>query len=201
MKRYIILLCLLLVAAPLGAQEQSAARAALETTINQVLHELETPGLHDPATRTQVLDRVETIIEQLFDFEELSMRTVGPAWNSFSKDQQERFSAAFKELLRARYTDAFEGYNGGTVSYIKESPLGQNSNQLQIDTLVKLPDKSVPVNYRMMLKDRWYVYDIVIEGVSMVQNYRSQFQSVLRKNDPEELIKLVQAKAAEFHNK
>lgn len=203
MKKYIICaclgLCLLVAGAPAQAQH-SEARIALESTINQVLAELEKPQLHDPEARVQVLERVEAIIVKLFNFDELSQRTVGQNWHSFSQDQRHRFSEAFKDLLRARYTNAFEGYNGGKVSYVKEAPLGSSGDQLQINTTVILPDKSVPVNYRMILKDRWYVYDVIIEGVSMVQNYRSQFQSVLRKNDPEELIRLVQQKALQTQN-
>ena len=176
---------------------QPEARQALEATVNEVLAELNKQALKNPATRAASLERIEAIIVNLFCFDELSMRTVGPSWQNFTSDQQQRFIDAFKTLLRARYTGALEGYNGGSVTYGREAPVGSSTDKVQIDTTVNLPDKSVPMHYRLIMKDKWMVYDIIIEGVSMVQNYRSQFQSVLSKNDPEELIRLVKQKAEE----
>lgn len=179
------------------AEAASEARAALENTVNQVLAELAKPELKNAATRNAVLDRVEKIIVNLFSFEELSMRTVGPNWKNFSPDQKKRFIDAFEDLLRERYTGSLEGYNGETVNYTAETPIGNSTDKVQIDTSVTIQNKNVPVSYRMLKKGKWVVYDIIIEGVSMVQNYRSQFQSVLQKGDAEELIRLVRAKADE----
>lgn len=175
----------------------SEARQALQTTVTQVLNELKKPELKNPAARDAVLQRVEQIVLTLFSFEELSMRTVGPNWKNFSADQKSRFIDAFEDLLRERYLGALEGYSGETVTYIKETPVGSGGDKVQIDTQVNMKDKPVPMNYRMIRKNKWVVYDITIEGVSMVQNYRSQFQSVLNKGDAEELIKLVRQKADE----
>lgn len=190
-------LCLCLFAQA-EARAESEARRSLEHTINQVLAELKKPELKNPATRDAILDQVERIILTLFSFEELSMRTVGPNWKNFSPDQQKRFMETFEDLLRERYLGALEGYSGETVNYLKETPVGSGADKVQIDTVVTIRDKTVPVNYRMLNKNRrWMVYDIIIEGVGMVQNYRSQFQAVLQKGAPEELIALVRVKADE----
>jgi len=188
--------------APVRGEAASEARQALESTINQVLVELQKPGLHDPAERKGIEDNIERIVLTLFSFEELSMRTVGPNWKNFTEDQQKRFMDAFEDLLRERYTDALEGYNGGTVTYLKETPVGSSGNRVQIDTLVIVNNKDVSVSYRMQReKDgSWVVYDIIIEGVGMVQNYRSQFQSVLQRGNAEELITLVRARADEMRD-
>lgn len=181
------------------AHAASPARQELENTVNQVLAELKKPEMKNPATRAPILANVERIILTLFSSEQLSMRTVGPEWKNFTPDQQKRFMAAFEDLLRERYLGALEGYSGETVTYLKETPVGSGGDKVQIDTQVNIKGKVVPVNYRMLTKGggRWVVYDITIEGVGMVQNYRSQFQAVLQKGDPEELIKLVRAKADE----
>jgi len=186
--------------APAKAIAASAARQALENTINQVLMELQKPGLHDPAQRKTIEGNIERIVLALFSFEELSMRTVGPNWKNFTPDQQKRFMDAFETLLRERYTDALEGYSGGSVTYLKETPVGSSGDRVQIDTAVIINAKSVPVNYRMQREKggNWVVYDIIIEGVGMVQNYRSQFQSVLQRGNAEELITLVRARADEM---
>jgi len=193
----LLFLCLF---APVRVEAASEAQQALEITINQVLVELQKPGLHDPAQRKGIEDNIERIVLTLFSFEELSMRTVGPNWRNFTQDQQKRFMDAFEDLLRERYTDALEGYNGGSVTFLKETPVGSSGDRVQIDTSVTINNKSVPVNYRMQREKsgRWVVYDIIIEGVGMVQNYRSQFQSVLQRGNAEELITLVRARADEM---
>ena len=173
----------------------SSARTVLEQTINQVLAELQKPELKNAATRDSVLQRVEGIIRGLFSFQELSMRTVGPEWKNFSPDQKSRFSAAFETLLRETYLEKLDGYNGEQVNYSGELDLGKN--RVEIQTSVNIRNKPVPVSYRMIQKGNWVVYDVVIEGVSMVANYRSQFQSVLARDGAEKLIELVRVKADE----
>jgi len=195
---FIFSLCLF---APGKAIAASEARQALENTITQVMVELQKPGLHDPAQRKGIEDNIERIVLTLFSFEELSMRTVGPNWRNFTEDQQKRFIDAFEDLLRERYTDALDGYSGETVTYLKETPIGSSGDRVQIDTSVIINNKAVPVNYRMQRdKNGWVVYDIIIEGVGMVQNYRSQFQSVLQRGNAEELITLVRARADEMRD-
>lgn len=189
-------LCLLLLAPAKANAAVSEARQSLEHTINQVLSELQKPELKNPATRNGVLDRVENIIRQLFSFEELSMRTVGPKWRGFNQDERRRFMAAFEDLLRERYLGSLEGYNGETVNYTGETA-SADGNRVEIQTTVDIQGKPVPVSYRMLKKGKWMVYDVIIEGVSMVQNYRSQFQSVLDKGSADELIALVRQKAEE----
>jgi phospholipid transport system substrate-binding protein len=190
-------LCLL---APARADAASEARQALENTVNQVLAELQKPGLHDPDQRKKIEANLERIVLTLFNFEELSMRTVGPNWRNFTPDQQKRFMDAFENLLRERYTDALDDYSGETVTYLGETPIGTSGNRVQIDTTVTINNRAVSVNYRMQREQdsRWMVYDIIIEGVGMVQNYRSQFQSVLQRGNAEELITLVRARADEM---
>ncbi|MDL2216801.1 ABC transporter substrate-binding protein [Desulfovibrio sp. OttesenSCG-928-M14] len=185
---------LLLPAPALAAS--SEARIALENTINQVLNELKKPELKNPASRDAVLARVETIVRDLFSFEELSMRTVGPGWKNFSADQKKRFIDAFEDLLRERYLSSLEGYSGETVAYTGEIA-STKGDRVEIQTTVNFKDKPALVAYRMLKKQRWMVYDVIIEGVSMVQNYRTQFQDMLAKGDAEALIRAVRTKADE----
>ncbi len=125
------------------------------------------------------------------------MRTVGRSWPSFSGDQQKRFEAAFADLLRETYLEKLNSYSGETVDYLKELP-SKDGSRVEIQTTIRFKDQPVAVNYRMIKKDRWVVYDVVIEGVSMVQNYRTQFNDLLAKGEPEALISLVQTKAQDM---
>ncbi len=174
----------------------SEARGELENTVTRVLAELRKPELKNPATRGAVLAEVETIIRGLFSFEELSMRSVGPEWQNFTPEQRQRFSSAFETLLRVNYLEKLDGYNGERVSFLGESS-SSKGDKVEIKTSVDIKGKPVPVNYRMLKQGRWMVYDVIIEGVSMVQNYRSQFQSILAQGGAEKLIEQVRAKAEE----
>ena len=166
------------------------------------MKELENPGLQNPAQRTAILDRVEQIIQRLFDAEELSSRTVGPSWKTFTPTQKTQFTEAFTQLLRQPYLEKLEGYNGERVSYTGETA-STNGDRVEIQTTVSIKGKDVPVAYRMLKKSQWEVYDVIIEGVSMVQNYRSQFQQLLVSGDADKLIEQVRTKAEEAraHNK
>lgn len=205
-KRVLLVALLLLGVSLVSANSASAAsqaRQELEKTINQVLAELQKPELKQAATRNAVLGRVERIIERLFSFEELSSRTVGPSWRTFSPDQQRRFINAFTTLLRENYLEKLDGYNGETVSYLKESS-SSKGDKVEITTTVNIRGKPVPVAYRMLKKSQqWEVYDVIIEGISMVQNYRTQFQQLLTSGNADKLIEQVRVKAEEAraHNK
>ena len=185
-------LCGAAVAAP------SQAHQELERTINEVLSELQKPELKQPATRNAVLGRVEKIIDRLFSFEELSARTVGAAWNKFSPDQKKRFIDVFTTLLRESSLAKLDGYNGEQVVYTGEvtSPKGDRT---EVRTVITMKDsKKVPVAYRMLPKDgTWFVYDVLIENISLVKNYRTQFQDILNTGSPDQLIARVKAKAQE----
>lgn len=190
-------LCLSVAAAP-AAKAESAARQTLENSINKVLHELDDPGLKNPATQEAILDRVEKIINGIFDPAELSLRTVGPSWSTLSDDQKARFAEAFEDLLRETYLEKLAGYDGEKVIYQGETT-SSKGDKVEVSTIVDIKDKPVPVAYRMLNKNgRWVVYDVIIEGVSMVQNYRTQFQDLLASGDIESLIKRITAKAAEL---
>jgi ABC-type transport system involved in resistance to organic solvents, auxiliary component len=180
----------------------SEARVKLETTVNKVLAELNDPALNDPDRREALLARVENIILEFFDFGELSARSVGPHWKQFSDDQKKRFVDEFTTLLRENYLDKFEGYKGETVKYLNETS-STDGKRVEILTELSIGGKNVPVAYRLLNKSTWVVYDVVVEGISMVQNYRSQFQNMMKGGDAEQLIATVAQKAQEAreHNK
>jgi phospholipid transport system substrate-binding protein len=183
---------------PATAQAQSPARQALEKTVNKILQALNQPEINNPATRDRAMDQVEEIIADLFSFEELSMRTVGPSWKTFNKDQKTRFIDSFRKMLRASYARTFEEYDGETLTYNSEESIGSNNDRVQLNTSITSKGKHIPLDFRMINKGGWKVYDLVIEGVGLVQNYRSQFHEIMQKGDPEALIKLVDQKTAQI---
>lgn len=181
------------------AQEPSEPRRVLEAGINTVLADLQDPKLRTQDGREAVLKRVERTISELFDFRELSARAVGPNWKNFTPDQQTRLVDNFTTLLRETYLEKFDAYNGEQVEYTNEL-ISTNGKRAEIQTNIVMKKNTVPINYRLINKGSWAVYDVNIEGVSLIQNFRSQFQSVLMKGNIEQLIDLVAQKAEETRN-
>ena len=181
-----------------AAAADAGPRQTLETAITRVLDEIKNPDWVNPATRGPLRQRIEDEVYHVFDFGEFSSRTVGPRWRSFTPEQKKQFSDAFAELLLNTYLNKITGYNGEQVAYTGEmaSPDGK---RVEVRTVITMKDgKKTPVNYRMLPKDgTWRVYDVIIENISLVKNYRTQFQDILNSATPEQLIARVREKANE----
>ncbi|MDE7241940.1 ABC transporter substrate-binding protein [Desulfovibrio sp.] len=192
-----LLLGALALAAPALAAD-AGPRQTLETAITRVLDEIKNPDWVNPATRGPLRQRIEDEVYHAFDFGEFSSRTVGPRWRSFTPEQKKRFSDAFAELLLNTYLNKVTGYNGENVAYVGEmaSPDGK---RVEVRTVLTMKDgRKIPVNYRMLPKDgSWRVYDVIIENISLVKNYRTQFHDILNSATPDQLIERVLEKAHE----
>lgn len=176
----------------------SPARDTLERSVTAILDCIKDPAYANAATRPAQREKIAGLVRQIFDFQEFAIRTAGPRWKTFTPDQQKRFTDAFADLLLTTYISKVDGYNGEQVAYTGEAA---NKEQTRVEerTIVTLGGgKKVPVAYRMMLKGgAWRCYDVLIENVSLVKNYRTQFQDILANAAPDELISRVQAKAKE----
>lgn len=189
------------VSAPAAKADVGAdARAELKATIDQVLNLVKDPAFSNTATREKQIDAIDAKVKEIFDYGEFSSRTVGRNWNNFTDTQKNEFMNAFAQLLRATYIDKIEGYNGEEVQYLGET-IGANGDKVEVNTAISLKNQQAPikVSYRMLSKqNHWVVYDVIIEGVSLVQNYRSQFNELLQKGDPNALIAKVNTRAQEL---
>lgn len=195
-----VLACFLVLGATAHADmTTTGAHQKLENTVNKILAIVMDPAYPTPAQRPVLNRKIETEVREIFDFTEFSMRTVGPAWRSFTPDQQQRFSSAFAELLIYTYLGKIDKYNGEKIAYTgdKSDPKGQ---RIEVQTTLTMKDgKPIPVAYRMLPKNNsWFVYDVLVEGISLVKNYRTQFHDILSKNSSDELIQRVQQKAHEL---
>jgi phospholipid transport system substrate-binding protein len=103
------------------------------------------------------------------------------------------FVKLFEQVLEKSYIDKILDYSNEKVNFYKESML--SDNQAEIQTKIVTASKEIPIYYRMILKDgKWKVYDVVVENVSLVQNYRTQFNDILTKNTPEQLLEILRKK-------
>lgn len=181
-----------------AAQAASPAHQTLERVINNVLNLIKAPAYATPATRAGQRAKIEKEARTIFDFGEFSLRTVGARWKTFTPAQQQGFSEAFANLLIPTYVNKIDGYNGEQVLYLGEVSSSDGS-KVEIRTEVALKDgRKIPVAYRMLQKNgKWWVYDVLVENLSLVKNYRTQFQDILTSGTPDELIRRINEKAQE----
>lgn len=194
---FFALLCLTMA---LSAQAASlTARQTAEEGANRILALLNDPAFKNPETKASIRLKVEQEVLNLFDFEEFATRTVGPSWKKFTAPQKEEFKTAFTDLLRNTYIDTLDNYNGEKIEFTGET---RSNNGKRVEIQMNFLAKEVhPVAFRMLEKnERWVVYDVLIEGISMIKNYRDQFRDILTKGDPQTLIDRVRAKAEEQKN-
>ena len=137
--------------------------------------------------------KIWAILDGVFDYTELSKRTLAQHWKQFSPDQQEEFTRLFGKLLGGVYMDRIIAYKDEKVVFGKVTNLSDKTAEVQSEVVQS--SKSIPIHYRMISENgEWRVYDVVIEGVSLVQNYRSQFREILTNKSPEDLLKMLREK-------
>ncbi len=185
-------LVLALVAATVSPALAGPATETLSASVNQVIALLSSPAYKNASSRPDMRQKLIKTIEGIFDTKELSRRALGPDWNKFTPDQQARFVAAFGTLLQNTYLDKIESYTDEQVQYLKEQDLGDGKAEVATKVIGK--GKEIPITYRLMDHGGWKVYDVIIEGVSLVQNYRSQFGQILMNESPDTLIAKISAK-------
>ncbi len=139
---------------------------------------------------------IEKEVMKVFDWEEFSRRTLAQHWSRLTKEQQKEFMELYKTLLRKVYEDRLEGYSGEKLVYEGEEVLGDRA--VVKATVIGYKGADVPLQYRMIKKGAdWFVYDVVIEGVSLVNNYRTQFNDIMIKSGYKGLIEAMNKKIRE----
>jgi phospholipid transport system substrate-binding protein len=139
--------------------------------------------------------QIRKIIETLFDFEEMSQRSLGAAWKSASPVEQQEFVRLFGSLIANAYMGRMEQYAGEPITYVDEKIEGEDA---RVKSVVTTPKGSeVPIEYRLYLGTdrRWTVYDIYVDGFSLVGSYKAQFNRMLQRGSFADLLKQLRQKA------
>jgi len=186
----LILLTLLQVSFPAFA---GVPLDTVKANVNGVIEVLRDPKLQGESGTKVKEQRIATAAEKLFDFVELSKRTLGLNWNKFTQDQRKEFVELFKSILKDAYVEKITAYTNEQVNFTKEVPLSEDTVEVQSDIVAK--SGQVPIYYRVIKKDsEWKVYDVVIEGVSLISNYSTQFREILANNPPEKVLETLRKK-------
>ncbi len=165
----------------------------IERLVNQVLDILRDPKYKGDAHREERREKLRSLVNQIFDFNDVSKRVLGRYNRRFTKEQFKEFKDSFSKLLEKIYLTKIEHYSNEKVIFQEEKVLSPKI--VAVPTKISKNDQDIPVEYRMIKKNgKWVGYDVVIEGVSLVKNYRSQFYEILHNKKPEDLLKIMRKK-------
>jgi phospholipid transport system substrate-binding protein len=173
----------------------SAPGEQIKATVDRVMEILKDPKLQGDDKKTERREKLRQVVLPRFDFAEMGKRALGNNWNRYPEKQQE-FVAAFKQLLEESYADQIQAAKGDKVVYLNERT---DKNYSEVDTkVISSKGEETPMTYKLHSVDSdWKVYDIVVENVSIVNNYRSQFNRILSNASLDELIKRIKEKRFE----
>ena len=164
----------------------------VQASVNAALDVLKDPAMKGEAAKEAKEKKLWAIANTFFDFSELSKRTLGKNWKKLTSDQQREFTDLFSTLLGNLYLDRILSYSNEKVVFNKEK---KKKNKAIVYSSIIQDTRTIPINYRAILKNgEWKVYDVLVEGVSLVKNYRSQFKEILMKKDPDYLLKTLRQK-------
>jgi phospholipid transport system substrate-binding protein len=178
-----------------GPTWASTPTEEVKSVVDEVIRLLKDPALQGPAQKPQRRQLVKKVVDRRFDYEEMAKRTLGVTWGRLNRSQRSEFVQLFGELLEASYADKIEKYHDDKVLFTGEHIEGDYAEVRTV--LVRRNDK-IPMNYRLLNKTPWMVYDVVVEGVSLVSNYRSQFSRVISESSYPDLVKRLRTKVDEL---
>jgi phospholipid transport system substrate-binding protein len=180
----------------LYAAKTGPATEAVRQTIDQVLAILEDPELKSPDRAAERRAKLEEVIGQRFDYKEMGKRTLASHWKKMDSSQQEEFVTLFQSFLSNSYAGNIDGYSGQKIEYVKERHKG---NFAEVQTRVVSSKGELPLDYRLLNKNGDYrVYDVVIDGISLVKNYRGQFSRIIKTSSYDGLIAKLRIKTNQF---
>ena len=167
---------------------------AVQTSVEAIIDALKDDAL-DRDTRRQ---KIRAIISKRFDFRAMSQRTLATNWQKASDEEKEKFVELFSRLIESSYIGKIEAYTNEKVEYPGETVKGRKAS---VKTLIISSSADIPVDYKLYEKDgAWLVYDVIIEGVSLISNYRSSYQEIVNKEGFAGLLARMQDKIKELEN-
>lgn len=193
---FLIFILILLSPSQSWAQEMGPGETVVQT-IDRGIQILEDPSLQGFDKFQERKEKLWAILTPVFSFEETSRRSLGHHWKNRTDDEKKEFVSVFTQILRDVYLGKTDSYSGGKFIYIREVVKGKRG-KVQTNFITS-DQKKVVVDFSMRtMEGAWKIYDITIEGVSMVGSYRNQFNSVLAKSSFEELMEKLYKKRDEF---
>ncbi len=193
MKKLLIFILITLIAGICNVHADEPL-TTLKGKIDKVFGILNEPAYAEGANKDEQHEKLWVIIEDAFDFAAMSQSALAYNWKSFSDDQKKEFASVFGRFLGNTYLDQIQsGFSGEQVEYEGEEI--RRKDRAVVKTSIIRKGVKTPIDYSMLKNgDTWNIYDVKIEGVSLLKNYRTQFASLLLKKGPEDLISMLKEK-------
>ncbi len=189
-----VLLCASLAGLGMAVAGQTPTEQ-VKATVDAVLELLRDQSLEQQTRR----DKLRDLIKARFDFRAMAQRALATSWKKATKEEQDRFVDLFSQLLEWTYIGRIEAYTNEVVEFEKEIV---RSNRAQVNTFIVTASADIPISYRMLKKnDNWFVYDVIIEEVSLVRNYRSSYRSIVKNEGMSGLLGKMEQKVKELRDK
>ena len=168
----------------------------LRRSVDLVLKILSDPQLKTEAKTAERRRMIRAVANEIFDFGEISQRSLARYWQPRTPAERKEFIGLFGNLLEHAYISKIETYSGEKIRYVGEVPDG---DRVVVRTLIVTKQNTeIPVDYRMFQQgERWRAYDVTIEGISLVANYRAQFNTIIQRTGYPDLVAKLKAKEAE----
>jgi phospholipid transport system substrate-binding protein len=180
-----------------GRADAGAPTDQLKAQIDRVLKVLDDPELKKDGRNRERRAAVRKIANDIFDFGETARRSLARHWQGRTPAERDEFVQLFSDLLERSYISKVELYGGEKIQYLGDAVEGEQA-KVQTKLLTK-GGSEIPIEYRMHRKgDRWLVYDVIIEGVSLIANYRTQFNKIIQTSSYQELVKKMKTKQEEL---
>jgi phospholipid transport system substrate-binding protein len=169
----------------------------VRVSVDQVLKIVQDPQLKQPRNAAKRRARIREVARELFNFEAMTQDALGRHWKERTPEQRKRFTELFTDLLESSYVGRIESYSGEKIVYLSE--LTDEGDTVTVRSkVVTQRDTEIPLDYRMRKNgQRWEVFDVLIERVSLVANYRTQFNKIITQSSYEELVKKMEQKQFE----
>jgi phospholipid transport system substrate-binding protein len=182
---FFVLMCSAVFSSP--GQASEIPTEVVRSTLTNIFRILEDESLKDPAKLIPRRHMLEEVIASHFDYEDMSKRALAAYWVPLTSGERAEFVELFKSFLSDRYAEKIESYSGEQVLYLSERIEG---NYAEVRTKLRSSKVEIPMDYRLHMKDgTWHAYDLVVDGVSLVKNYRSQFEKIIRSSSYQELVR------------
>jgi phospholipid transport system substrate-binding protein len=191
-------ICIFTITLSLASLTRAQAGAPLDlvrTTVDRAIQILKDPKLSSPDKKQERVDRLREALAPVFDYEEMAKRALGPHWRQRTPAEQEEFVKLFRDFLERVYSDKIGLYGGEKVRFGREV---MDSEFAQVEsTIIQPKGEEITVVYKLrQVNGQWKVYDAIVENISIINNYRSQFDRVISSSSYEELVKRLREKGA-----
>ena len=191
----VVVLCAIVLSVVWGAGAALAGPPtdSMKGTIDEVLRIVRDKELKQPAKTDERRALLEKVVAERFDYQEMSRRALGAPWNQLSDKEKQEFVSLFQTLLTSSYAEKVESYSGEGVQYLNERT---EKDYAEVRTKILSGKTEIPLDYRLINRGTdWRVYDVVVDGVSLVNNYRGQFTKILRASSNPDLVDQLRKKS------